>query len=188
MLSTKSICRKMSLKPESQDAQFSACLDVNLPQTNTVSTLQTPNHGFTDKFGCSVVRTEDVPPFSFGAFYANKMNPELLQEPDDELNDKGRPYQQLPLSDFQLMFHSGKKGKRGIDKPGNEDPADNKIQKPLKHKRSKLVALKKIYALLIKFFLHEKLEVEDFRSLRKLEMHILAEILIRKNRASSIDK
>lgn len=188
MLSAESICRKMSLKPESHDAQYSACLDVHLPQTNTVSTLHTPNHGYTDKFECSLVITHDVPPFHFGGFCANKTKPETVPKMPKEPNYQFGPCQQQPFKGCQLEFSPSERGKQKINKLVDKGSAENKIQKPLKHKRSKLVALKKIYALLTKFFLNEKLEVDDFRYLRKLEIHILAEILIRKNRASSANR
>lgn len=54
-------------------------------------------------------------------------------------------------------------------------------------RKSKLVALKKLNSLLGKLFLNQNIQINDF-DLRVLELHILAEILIRKNKIASISR
>ena len=96
------------------------------------------------------------------------------------------------ISSYQELFKNpiSNTGKRlEVDHYTNKylDVAKNiKVRSP-KIRKTKLIALKKLNSVFLKLFLNKCLEIDDF-NLQIIELHLLAEVLIRKNRNSSSDK
>lgn len=94
----------------------------------------------------------------------------------------------LPASsDNSAQNHNSSSSEANVSEHSVHSHAQSQIVRIPRLKKSKLIALKKINALLIKFFLNEDIEPEHF-SQRPVELHILVELLIRKNRAYFRDK
>lgn len=188
MLTPTLMRRRMSTKLESKEMEPPGKTETDSTPMITVTTLETLNHNPVERNRLSITKTAESSPFNFWDFNANKMKPEAAPiEIADEHKSCGPRQTQVSLSDNQLTPNHPQLLDSKSDGQGVYSLADIPTIKPLKPKKSKLIALKKIHALLVKFFLNHKIEVEDF-NLRTLELHILAEILIRKNRASSLNK
>ena len=76
----------------------------------------------------------------------------------------------------------------GVNLPQKYQPKlpDTKASCP-RRRKSRIKAFKKLSKLLMKLFLNKALKIEDF-NLSIVELHILVEILIRKNKAASASR
>lgn len=97
----------------------------------------------------------------------------------------------LSVDSFQELFRCQVQAKRSFLKANrysNKYHCQDKDAKLISPKvnNTKFIALRRLNSLLLKIFLKQQFEIEDL-NLQIVELHILAEILIRKNRNTSVD-
>lgn len=147
-----------------------------------IASIRTSTNGQKDRENNCNVETTNSSPMSHWNITLNKNDTERTNQCSEfrilsaeESKSRSRAFTES-RSQCVSLNTAGKNCFNGVKPFTSSDK--NKIPK---RRKSKLIALNKLHSLLTKLFLNQRIDIQDF-NLRPFDLHILVEILIRKNR------